>query len=88
MTTGGVTLVAPDGGDSKMIGDTSWLVYGWDRTGEKILGPKRTADWQTVIASIDIAKGGGKSLANPRGGRIPPFLLRDWPPMRRAFSRQ
>jgi Tol biopolymer transport system component len=62
MTDEGLTLIAPDGGDSKVIGDSSWLVYGWDAEGTKIFGLKRTADRQTVIASIDIAKGTEKII--------------------------
>ena len=70
MTPDGLTLIAPDGGESKVVSDTSWLVYGWDSAGNKIYGLKRTADRQTVIASLDIAKGTEKVLGQIA---VPPF---------------
>lgn len=62
MAPEGLSILSPDGGDPKVVGDTSWLLYGWDFEGTKIFGVKRTADRQTVIASIDVAKGTEKLL--------------------------
>jgi hypothetical protein len=53
-----------------VVGDTSWLLYGWDFAGTKIYGVKRTADRQTVIASIDVAKGTEKLLGQLQ---LPPY---------------
>jgi serine/threonine protein kinase len=62
MAEDGLTVISPDGSNSKTIGDTSWLLYGWDFAGSKIFGVKRTADGQPVLASIDVAKGTEKVL--------------------------
>jgi len=70
MTVDGLTLIAPDGGASKVIGDTSWLIYGWDFEGAKIYGVKRTAGRQTVLASIDVAKGVEKVIGQLA---LPPY---------------
>ena len=57
MTEEGLTVISPDGADSKVVSDTSWLVYGWDFGGTRLYGIKRTADRQTVLVSIDVDKG-------------------------------
>jgi dipeptidyl aminopeptidase/acylaminoacyl peptidase len=57
MAADGLTIVSPDGGDSKVVGDTSWVLYGWDFEGNKIYGVKRTAGRQFELTSIDVAKG-------------------------------
>jgi serine/threonine protein kinase len=69
MTEDGLTIIAPDGGDSKVVGDKSWLVYGWDFAGTKIYGVKRI-DRQTVLASIDVAKGVEKIIGQLQ---LPPY---------------
>jgi serine/threonine protein kinase len=63
MTSDGLTLVAPDGGTSKVIGDKSWLVYGWNFAGTTIYGVKQTAGRRRALASIDIATGTQKIIA-------------------------
>ncbi|HEX3744280.1 MAG TPA: protein kinase [Bryobacteraceae bacterium] len=70
MTEEGLTLVSPDNGDSKVVGDRSWLVFGWNFAGNRIFGLKRTADRHTVIASIDIDKGVEKILGQVE---LPPY---------------
>jgi dipeptidyl aminopeptidase/acylaminoacyl peptidase len=70
MTADGLTLISPDGGSSKVIGDTSWLLYGWDFEGTGIYGVKRAADRQPVLASIDIATGKEKIIGQLH---LPPY---------------
>jgi Tol biopolymer transport system component len=70
MTEEGLTVVAPDGSTSKTIGDTSWLVYGWDFAGSRIYGVKRTAGRQHLLATIDVATGVEKVIGQLQ---LPPY---------------
>jgi Tol biopolymer transport system component len=70
MTDEGLTLVAPDGGASKVISDSSWLVYGWDLSGFTIYGVKQTAGRGHRLASIDIATGVEKIISDLK---LPPY---------------
>ncbi|HUB79975.1 MAG TPA: protein kinase [Bryobacteraceae bacterium] len=72
MTEDGLTLISPDGSGSKVVGDRSWLVYGWDSDGNKIYGLKRTGGRQTVVASLDVARGTEKVLGQIA---VPPFSM-------------
>lgn len=64
MAEEGLTLVSPDGGTTKVIGDKSWLLYGWDAAGSTIYGVKQTADRGRALASIDIRTGAEKMIGN------------------------
>jgi hypothetical protein len=70
MADEGLSILSPDGGDSKMVGDRSWLLYGWDFAGTKLYGVKRTADRGTVLASLDVAKGVEKIIGQLQ---LPPY---------------
>jgi hypothetical protein len=64
MTEDGLTLVSPDGGTAKVIGDQSWLLYGWDFAGSTIYGVKRTAEMRRVLATIDVRTGVEKIIGD------------------------
>ncbi len=71
MTEDGLTMLKPDGADAKVIGDKSWLVYGWDFAGTRIYGVKRI-DRQTVLATIDVVKGVEKIIGPLQ---LPPYSM-------------
>ena len=71
MTDEGLTLVAPEGGASKVIGDRSWLVFGWDASGSTIYGVKQTAGRGHALASINVATGAEKIIGDLK---LPPYV--------------
>jgi hypothetical protein len=53
-----------------VVGDKSWLLYGWDFAGTKLYGVKRTANGSTVLASLDVARGAEKIIGQLQ---LPPY---------------
>ncbi len=72
MSPEGLSVISPDGGEPKVIGDRSWMLYGWNFEGDKIYGVKRTADRQLVLSSIDVAKGVEKIITQLQ---LPPHFV-------------
>jgi dipeptidyl aminopeptidase/acylaminoacyl peptidase len=64
MTDDGLTLVSPGGETAKVIGDSSWRMYGWDSTGSTIYGVKRIVGRRYALASIDIKTGVEKTIGD------------------------
>jgi Tol biopolymer transport system component len=72
MSPDGLSVISADGGEAKVISDTSWMLYGWDLESVKIYGVKRTADRQLVLATVDVAKGVEKVIAQLA---LPPHFM-------------
>jgi len=70
MPPAALTLVPADGGTSKVISGSSWLVYGWDFTGSTTYGVKRTAGRRGALASIDVRTGAEKVISDLK---LPPY---------------
>lgn len=63
-TPDGLTLVSPDGKTSKVISKEDWVVYGWSADGGTLYGIKRAANGASVLASIAVDSGAGKTIAD------------------------
>jgi Tol biopolymer transport system component len=55
VTREGLTMVRPDGSESRVISHDAWLTHGWDLEGSAIWGIKQMPDGKRSLARIDVA---------------------------------
>jgi hypothetical protein len=72
MTPDGLTLISPEGGAAKTIGDKSWLLYGWNFDGTTLYGAKLAGAGRRVLASIDVKTGVEKIIGDLK---LPPYSV-------------
>ena len=70
-TPDGLTLIAPDGGATRVVSQNDWLTYAWSADSRRIVGLRPTDDLHHfLLASVDIATG-RDTIVNPNLGTIP-----------------
>jgi Tol biopolymer transport system component/tRNA A-37 threonylcarbamoyl transferase component Bud32 len=67
-TAEGLTLVAPDGGSERVIGEPGWFAYGWSSDSSQVYGLRQSDDTRRLmLASIDIETGAERTLTADLG---------------------
>jgi Tol biopolymer transport system component len=73
-TADGLAVIRPDGTGLRVIGDTGWLAFAWDRDGHKIYGFRPTDDGHHfMLVSLD-PQTSIQRVINPSLGPIPQAL--------------
>ncbi|MGE5814134.1 MAG: hypothetical protein ACM36C_06580, partial [Acidobacteriota bacterium] len=73
-TVDGLSLVAPDGMRSRVIGSPGWFAYAWDADSRHIYGIRATDDQHHfMLVSLDSRTGAERTI-NPNLGTVPQAL--------------
>jgi eukaryotic-like serine/threonine-protein kinase len=73
-TVEGLTVVSAEGTDRRVISDTGWFAYAWDKDSRTIYGLRPTEDEHHImLVSVD-AKTGAERVINANLGTVPQAL--------------
>lgn len=53
----GITLVSPDGKETRLLSDSSWLTFDWSRDGKNLYAIRSDEALQIALIKIDVATG-------------------------------
>ena len=56
-TSGGFTVVSPDGATERVLTDEQWLVHAWSADGARILGIRETDELRLSVVGLDVQSG-------------------------------
>jgi Tol biopolymer transport system component len=73
-TADGLIVIRPDGTGQRVIGDTGWFAFAWDKNSEKVYGLRPTEDdHHFMLVSVD-SRTAVQRVINPNLGPIPQAL--------------